>query len=54
MTNVNAEEWWVTTGPLDGAGEKIAGPFPTRDDALNARAPLEARDHTDQYWVDEA
>src|SRR4051812_38741123 len=33
--------WWITTGSLAQDGRKVAGPYPTRRAALDARTKLE-------------
>lgn len=47
--------WWISDGPIDSepAGEKILGPFASRDLALEVRALYEAHPRANgmTYWV---
>lgn len=44
--------WWVTTERLAKGGRKVLGPFPTREEAIDARACIERLKHRNDYWVD--
>jgi len=50
-----SEKWWITTGPLDGGGEKaekVLGPFESQELALQVRAYVEKVNAPSTYWVD--
>lgn len=48
------ERWWICTDELTRGGEKILGPFESRDLALEVRAYVEQspRHKPRTYWVD--
>lgn len=47
------EPWWITTGPFtDPLCEKVAGPFASRDEALENRVRIEAYTTPVTFWVD--
>lgn len=48
-------EWWISDGDANRGGEKLLGPFATRDLALEVRALYEAshRANGQTFWVSE-
>lgn len=42
--------WWITMGPLPD-GEKIAGPYGSDDDAVEARRVIEVERAPETFWV---
>lgn len=47
------DEWWVTTGPFtDPHCKKIAGPFPSREAAIDIRVRIEEYTDPVTFWVD--
>lgn len=59
MTNATetetATEWWISDGDAARGGEKILGPFVSRDLALEVRALYEAHPRAQglTFWVSE-
>lgn len=45
--------WYVLTNFFHAGGQKIAGPYPTQDDAIAARAKLEQVEGHHRYYIDE-
>jgi hypothetical protein len=45
--------WWICTDRLDHGGEKILGPFGSRDLALEVRTYVEQVKAPRTFWVDE-
>jgi hypothetical protein len=44
--------WWITTERFERGGQKVLGPFVSRDAALTERVSIEKADGV-SYWVDE-
>lgn len=44
--------WWITTEFFANGGEKVMGPFATRDLALDVRVLREAVEGHNRYFVD--
>ena len=45
--------WWIATDALAHGGEKVLGPFATRELALDIRRYVEAVKAPMTYWVDQ-
>lgn len=50
--DVGPADWWIATDQLARGGEKILGPFVTRELALEVRSYVEAVKAPVTYWVD--
>jgi hypothetical protein len=55
MTDTKTGGWWIATDELAKGGEKILGPFESRDLALEVRVYVEAhpRYRPRTFWVDQ-
>lgn len=45
--------WFVATDFFHRGGRKVAGPYPTQDEAIAARTELERVEGHSRYFVDE-
>jgi hypothetical protein len=46
------QNWWIATDVLARGGEKILGPFATKELALNVRRYVELAEAPRTFWVD--
>lgn len=44
--------FYITTETFERGGNAIAGPYLTRDDAMNARVEIERVSGNTTYWID--
>lgn len=51
--NEVAPQWWITTDALAGGGEKILGPFATKELAFEVRRYVELAEAPRTFWVDQ-
>lgn len=49
---LTCEDWWITTNFFARSGEKVMGPFVTRELAIAVRSLLETVRHNTSYFID--
>lgn len=47
------ECWWITTEVFTRGGKKVAGPFPSREQAQDARTTIEKYTRHTTFWIDQ-
>ncbi len=47
-----SQQWWITTDRLRDGGEKLMGPFGSRELAIEVRVYVEKVKKTDALWVE--